>query len=80
VQVLNDSVPKIVGFFLVRQSQETLQMVLFNELNRESIFESLGEPKEVEDKRRNLNGRIQTLNKSFKALKKDPTVVKLLDN
>jgi dynamin 1-like protein len=80
VQVLNDSVPKIVGFFLVRQSQETLQMVLFNELNRESIFESLGEPKEVEDKRRNLNARIQTLNKSFKALKKDPTVVKLLDN
>ena len=47
VTVLNDSVPKIIGFFLVRQSQEALQMVLFNELNRESIFESLGEPKEV---------------------------------
>lgn len=30
VTILNDSVPKIVGFFLVRQSQETLQMVLFN--------------------------------------------------
>lgn len=36
--ILNDSVPKIVGFFLVRQSQETLQMVLFNELNNESIL------------------------------------------
>lgn len=48
VTILNDSVPKIVGFFLVKQSQETLQMVLFNELNHESIFESLGEPKEVE--------------------------------
>ena len=47
VQVLNDSVPKIIGYFLVRQSQDTLQMVLFNELNHESIFESLGEPKEV---------------------------------
>ena len=48
VTILNDSVPKIVGYFLVKQSQETLQMVLFNELNHESIFESLGEPKEVE--------------------------------
>lgn len=34
VQVLNDSIPKIIGFFLVKQSQETLQMVLFNELNQ----------------------------------------------
>lgn len=76
--VLNDSVPKIIGFFLVRQSQETLQMVLFNELNRESIFESLGEPKEVEEKRRQINARITTLNKSYKALKKDPTVNRLL--
>ena len=76
--MLNDSVPKVVGFFLVRQSQETLQMILFNELNHESIFESLGEPKEVEEKRRQINARINTLNKSYKALKKDPTVSKIL--
>jgi vacuolar protein sorting-associated protein 1 len=80
VQVLNDSIPKIVGFFLVKQSQETLQMVLFNELNQESIFEALGEPKEVEEKRKRINARIQTLNKSYKALKKDPTVSRLLDD
>lgn len=34
VQILNDSIPKVIGFFLVKQSQETLQMVLFNELNQ----------------------------------------------
>lgn len=34
VHVLNDTVPKIIGFFLVKQSQDTLQMVLFNELNQ----------------------------------------------
>jgi hypothetical protein len=45
IQVLNDSVPKIIGFFLVKQSQDTLQMVLFNELNRDNIYEGLGEPK-----------------------------------
>ena len=47
VQVLNDTVPKIIGFFLVRQSQDTLQMVLFNEVNRDAIYDHLGEPKEV---------------------------------
>ena len=45
MNVLNDSVPKIIGYFLVKQSQDTLQMVLFNELNHDNIFESLGEPK-----------------------------------
>ena len=45
MHVLNDSVPKVIGFFLVRQSQDTLQMVLFNEMNRDSIYDSLGEPK-----------------------------------
>lgn len=80
VTILNDSVPKIVGYFLVRQSQETLQMVLYNELNHEAIFESLGEPKEVEDKRKQINARINTLNKSYKALKKDPTVTRLMDD
>jgi hypothetical protein len=34
----------------------------------------------VEEKRKRINGRIQTLNKSYKALKKDPTVSKLLDD
>ncbi len=53
-------------------------MVLFHDLNQESIFQSLGEPKEVEEKRRQINSRIQTLNKSYKALKKDPTVSRLI--
>jgi hypothetical protein len=47
MHVLNDTVPKIIGYFLVKQSQDILQMVLFNELNQEQIFETLGEPKEV---------------------------------
>ena len=55
-------------------------MVLFNELNHESIFQSLGQPKEVEEKRRQITARINTLNKSYKALKKDPTVSRLMVN
>jgi len=30
-------------------------MVLYNELNHESIFESLGEPKEIEERRKRIN-------------------------
>ena len=80
VNVLNDSVPKMIGFFLVKQSQETLQMVLFNELNHESIFEQLGEPKEIEEQRKRISSRIQTLQKSLKALKRDPTVSKIMED
>lgn len=54
-------------------------MVLFNELNHESIVEGLGEPKEIEEQRRRLDGRIQTLQKSLKALMKDPTVSKIIE-
>jgi predicted transcriptional regulator len=78
MHVLNDTVPKIIGHFLVRQSQDILQMVLFNELNQEQILETLGEPKEVEEERKRLNIRIQTLAKSLKALKDNPTVSKLI--
>jgi hypothetical protein len=33
----------------------------------------------VEEKRREISDRIKTLQKSLKALKKDPTVTKILD-
>jgi hypothetical protein len=78
MHVLNDTVPKIIGYFLVKQSQDILQMVLFNELNQEQIFETLGEPKEVEEERKRINARISTLMKSEKALKDNPTVSKLI--
>jgi hypothetical protein len=55
-------------------------MVLFNELNHESIVESLGEPKEVEEQRKRLDGRIQTLQRSLRALMKDPTVCKIIES
>lgn len=54
-------------------------MVLFNELNQEQIFESLGEPKEVEEMRRRISDRIKTLQKSLKALRKDPTVSSMIE-
>lgn len=55
-------------------------MVLFNELNQESIFESLGEPKEIEQQRKRITARIQTLQKSLKALKRDSIVTKIMED
>lgn len=44
VRALNDSIPKAIGFFLVKQSQEQLQMLLYNDvISREAIIETLGE-------------------------------------
>ena len=78
--MLNDSVPKVIGYFLVKQSQDTLQMILFNELNHDKVFETLGEPKEIEEQRKRISNRIETLKKSLKTLKRDPTVSKILDD
>lgn len=81
VRALNDSIPKTIGFFLVKQSQEQLQMLLYNDvISRESIIETLGEPKEVQQERESLLKQIDVLKKSIKRIKKDPDFAQLLKN
>jgi hypothetical protein len=40
----------------------------------------LGESKEIEVKRKRINERAQTLEKSFRALKRDTAVKKIIDS
>ena len=81
VRALNDSIPKTIGYFLVKQSQEQLQMLLYNDvISRESIIETLGEPKEVQQERESLLKQIDILKKSIKRIKKDPDFAQLLKN
>jgi hypothetical protein len=49
---LNDSVPKTIGYFLIKQSQDSLQMLLYNEIaTKSSVIDSLGEEKDVQIQR-----------------------------
>nr|CAJ20697.1 DyNamin-like protein, putative [Toxoplasma gondii RH] len=75
---VRDSVPKTIGFFLVRQLQEKLQFELYNQLNDETQFSALlGEPPHIMEERRALMSQLQTLKRASAVLQRDPTIAAL---
>jgi hypothetical protein len=52
---VKDSVPKAIGYFLVKKSQEVLQFELYNNVNSNpALTEAMGEPKSVTERRKAL--------------------------
>ena len=73
IRTVRETIPKLIGYFLVRMSQEKLQAELYQKINEnESILESLGEPKHITERRRTLTEIIKTLRESLKVLQRDP--------
>mmetsp|Transcript_8424 Transcript_8424/g.12832 ORF Transcript_8424/g.12832 Transcript_8424/m.12832 type:complete len:310 (-) Transcript_8424:504-1433(-) len=69
---LKDAVPKAIGHFLVRKSEQVLRFELFNLLNKEKKFEdSLAEPEQLQAKRHELKTRVQVLKQSISVLKRE---------
>jgi len=55
LRTVRETVPKLIGHFLVRMSQEKLQGELQCKINEnERILESLGEPKNITERRKML--------------------------
>jgi len=70
---VRDSVPKIIGTFLVRACQDELQFALYDEINKNDTFLSfLSEPESITMERQQLTNMLGTLQKSVRAIKKDP--------
>jgi len=70
---VRDTVPKTVGYFLVKMSQEKLQFELYNRINASpQIADALGEPKNITERRVTLSSIIKTLSESLKVLQRDP--------
>lgn len=70
---VRDTIPKQIGYFLVRKSQDVLQTDLYMRINQsKSISDALGEPKQITERRNTLNMLIETLDKSAKLLQRDP--------
>jgi dynamin 1-like protein len=70
---VKDSIPKAIGYFLVRKSQEKLQFELYNQVNtNKSLTSSLGEPKNITERRKALQDILKTLKNSLKVLQRDP--------
>ena len=72
---VKDSIPKAIGYFLVRKSQDSLQFELYNQVNQnQSLSSSLGEPKNITERRKALAGILGTLKNSLKVLQRDPDI------
>lgn len=72
---VRDTIPKQIGFFLVRKSQDALQTDLYMRINKNpNIVEALGEPKQITERRNTLNALKETLDGSIKVLTRDPEI------
>lgn len=75
VRNVRDTIPKTIGYFLVKSSQERLQFELYSQINKnENMSKSLGEPERVAEERKSLNATLETLRKAIKVLQRDPDI------
>ena len=72
---VRDSVPKTIGCFLVRKSQEVIQFELYNQVNNnQKLSSSLGEPATITERRKTLTDILNTLKNSLRVLQRDPDI------
>jgi len=70
---VKDSVPKAIGWFLVRKSEEVLQMELYSIVNtNDQLAAQLGEPQRITERRKALTDINNTLRNALKVLQRDP--------
>ena len=73
VRNVRDSIPKAIGFFLVKASQDKLQFSLYSQINKnDQLSRQLGEPERVTAERKQLNQTLETLKGAIKVLQRDP--------
>lgn len=71
VRTLREIIPKNVGNFLVRESQESLQYSLYNELlKNEEIINALSEPLEITQQRETAQKTLDVLNKAKRIIRR----------
>ena len=69
---VRDAVPKAIGFFLVKKSQDVLQFELYNQVNsNKQLAAALGEPARITERRKALTDVLNTLKNSVKVLQRD---------
>jgi vacuolar protein sorting-associated protein 1 len=72
---VRDSVPKAVGYFLVRQVQDKLQFELYTALNKsDALGDLLGEPPHIREERKQLLSQVAVLEKANTVLQRDPAI------
>jgi hypothetical protein len=73
VRNLRDSVPKSIGYFLVKNIQDNMQLQLYNQLYKSSdMARVLNEPESITHKREALNQSIRVMKDAQKVIRRDP--------
>lgn len=75
IRNVRDSVPKVIGYFLVRDTMERMQLELYEHVNSDaSISEALSEPSHISAERDMIKKQLATLRNAQKILKRDPSL------
>lgn len=75
VRNVRDSIPKAIGYYLVRGVLDKLQFQLLNALNqKDKIAELLGEPPHIREERKSLTSLLNVLQKASAVLTRDPSL------
>lgn len=75
IRNIRDTVPKAVGYYLVRAVTEKIQFELLNTLNNKDQLEALlGEPAHIAEERKTLAAQLAVLQKATGVLTRDPTL------
>jgi len=80
VRNIRDTVPRLIGHFLVRVVQNKMQIELFRRLNQmfETVNRSMGEPAAVVQERKALTIQLDTLRKADRVLTRDPEITTMI--
>ncbi|CAD8208471.1 unnamed protein product [Paramecium octaurelia] len=73
IRNLRDSIPKAIGYFLVRAAQEQMQFQLYNEIMKsQSVMGLMSEPEYITIERDTIKKTLLVLRNAQKLLKQDP--------
>jgi dynamin 1-like protein len=79
VRNLRDSIPKIMGNFLIKEIEENMQLKLYNKLyNAREITDCLSEPESVAERRKELNEMIKVMKNAQKIIRRDPDLMAVM--
>ena len=79
VRNLRDSIPKIMGNFLVKEIQENMQLKLYNKLyNAREMTDLLSEPESVAERRKELTDMIKVMKNAQKIIRRDPDLMTVM--
>ena len=80
VRNLRDSIPKLMGNYLIKEIEENMQLKLYNKLyNAREMTDLLSEPESVAERRKELNDLIKVMRNAQKIIRRDPDLMSVME-